>query len=383
MVRRYARRDDVRILHLTTFVQGGAGLAITELALAQVQTGHDVTVVTSRSGAPGYGNYPDYLDRLEAGGVTVACIDSLFDRGPSAHRDVSRFLDSQLDCCGSPIVIHAHAALPAAIGQAAATRAGRRVPVLQTMHGWGVDKTASQVAHDVRVLNSVDGVIVPARTSATLLHALGARPQHLAVVPYGVAPSRVPAADPLAVQMRAWRRRGDCVMSCIGTIGARKNQALLVAALPLVPASVRVQALFVGDGQADALRGQAEALGVADRVHVVGYRPDARRYLRESHALVLPSRSEGQPLAVLEAFCDGVPVLASRIPELSELVEDGVTGWLFEPEDAADLAGAIARATRAPGAARAIAARGRAVYRHRFTIERMVAGYMQEYARVS
>jgi glycosyltransferase involved in cell wall biosynthesis len=373
----------MRIFHLTTFVQGGAGLAIAELALAQVRDGHEVTVVTSRSGAVGYGNYPDYLARLEAGGVAVACIDSLFDRRPDAHGDVSRFLEERLDAPGSPIVIHAHAAVPAAIGQDAAARLGRPVPVLQTMHGWGVGKTASQAAHDVGVLNRVDGVIVPAHSSATQLHALGVRPRHLAVVPYGVAPSRQPAADPLAARMRAWRRRGDLVLSCIGTIGARKNQALLVEALALLPESVRVQAVFVGDGDAESLRRHSDELGVADRVHVIGYRPDARRYLRESDALVLPSRSEGQPLAVLEAFCDAVPVLASRIPELVELIEDGDTGWLFEGENAADLATATARVAAAPDAARAIAARARKVYRQRFTIERMVTGYMQEYARVS
>lgn len=98
---------------------------------------------------------------------------------------------------------------------------------------------------------------------------------------------------------------------------------------------------------------------------------------------MLPSRSEGQPLAVLEAFCDGVPVLASRIPELAELVDEGRTGWLFEPDDAGALAAALSRAAQSPDQLRALADAAQASYRDRFTIERMVANYMHEYARAS
>ena len=80
---------------------------------------------------------------------------------------------------------------------------------------------------------------------------------------------------------------------------------------------------------------------------------------------------------------DSVPVLASRIPELAELILDGDTGWLFDPENAGALAQALLRAASSPGDARALAARARTIYKDRFTVERMVAGYMHEYARAS
>lgn len=374
----------MRILHLTTFLQGGAGLAITSLAAAQAQAGHTVTVLTSRTGAPGYGNYAAFFNTLAAAGVPTVALDSLFDRRPEAHEPVARCLDAGLRGADAFDLLHAHAAVPAALARAAVQRSGRRVPVIQTMHGWGLSKTPAQAAHDVQVMNRVDRLVVPARTSADLLASLGVGRHHLGVVPYGVAPAAPPAAADLALhRMRAWRRRGDLVVCCIGTLGERKNQALLVDALALLPRDTSVHAVFVGDGAADPLHARAEARGVAARVHVLGYQPDARRYLREAHLLVLPSRSEGQPLAVLEAFCDGIPVVASRIPELAELVEHGRTGWLFDAADAAALAATLTDAAGSPGQARAVAARARATYQDRFTVERMVDGYMHEYARAS
>jgi len=374
----------VRILHLTTFLQGGAGMVITSLAEAQVREGHALAVLTSRSGAPGYGNYPAYLDRLAVAGIRVAAVDSLFDRRLEAQAPVAHYLDDALGGAGAFDILHAHAAVPGAVARAAVRRSGRRVPVLQTMHGWGIAKTPAQSAADVRAMNHVDRLVVPARTSAALLQSLGVRTAHMAVVPYGVAPAPAPTVTDIHVQhMRAWRRQGDLVVCCIGTLGERKNQALLVEALARVAPGVSIQAVFVGDGPVDSLRRRAEALGVADRVHLIGYQPDARLYLRESHLLALPSRGEGQPLAVLEAFCDGVPVLASRIPELAELVEDGRTGWLFDPEDAGALAAVLSRAAVAPGPMRALAAHARATYHDRFTVERMVAGYLHEYERAS
>jgi glycosyltransferase involved in cell wall biosynthesis len=173
------------------------------------------------------------------------------------------------------------------------------------------------------------------------------------------------------------------VVCCVGTLGERKNQALLVEALAELAPEISIQAVLVGDGPAGTLLALAEARGVGRRVHIVGHRPGARRYPREADLLVLPSRSEGQPLAVLEAFCDGVPVIASAIPELAELVSHGRTGWLFASEDPRALAAAMLHAAQGPEQARAIAAHARACYRERFTVDRMVANYMAEYERAS
>lgn len=376
-------REAVRILHLTTFVQGGAGLAMTELACGQARRGHEVTLVTSRTGVPGYGNYPDHLARLSREHVRVITVDSLFSRNPADHAAVSQVIDRDLGGASAFDLIHAHAAVPAALGAAAIARACRTLPVVQTMHGWGVSKTAAHAAFDVTVMNQVDRLVVPAPASAALLASIGVRQDHQAVVPYGVPDTRDTEPDALSTLMRGWRRAGHHVLCAVGTLGTRKNQRLLLEALAMDDSRVH-RLVIIGDGPQAPLKSAAIALGVADRVHFAGYRPDARRYLREADLLVLPSRAEGQPLTILEAFCDGTPVLVSAVPELSELVVPEGAGWTFIPDDARDLATALARAASIdPADRQALIERARSVYRARFTVDRMVDDYMTEYGRVA
>jgi glycosyltransferase involved in cell wall biosynthesis len=225
----------------------------------------------------------------------------------------------------------------------------------------------------------VDEVVVPSRASAALMQQLGVDPELITVVPYGVpdeAQRPLPSRD--AILLEDLRRRWTLVLGCLGTIGERKNQRLVIDALAQVRGVV-AGCVFIGDGDAAGLAAYARTRGVGDRTVVLGYRPEACQYLRRTDASVMASRSEGLPLAILEAFRDGVPVLAADIDELREVVTHGVTGLLFAPEDARSLAAAIESA--ACGGARSVAANARAEYESRYTVSRMVSGYGEVYAR--
>jgi glycosyltransferase involved in cell wall biosynthesis len=100
--------------------------------------------------------------------------------------------------------------------------------------------------------------------------------------------------------------------------------------------------------------------------------------------LVLPSRTEGQGLAVLEAFRARVPVVASDIPALAQLVDDRRTGFLFQPDDAAALASAISVALALPARDRDAIVRGaQARFLEAFTIDRMVERHEELYAQLA
>lgn len=373
----------MRILHLTTFLQGGAGLAITRLASAQRSAGHDVTMITSRTAAPGYGNYAQHLASLAAAGVPYHEVDSLFSREASANDAVRRFLLHRMGVDGPPAVVHAHAAVPARIGMDAMALAGADAPVLQSMHGWGIAKSAEQARADVQVMNDVSLVVVPSRSAARQMTRLGVDEGRLRVVPYGV--DTVPAAslpEPAAALLgqQGTDGRPIPVVSCIGTIGARKNQALLVDALALLPASARPVCLFIGDGDADGLRAHAAARGIDPWVWCLGQRADARLIARHTAWLVLPSRNEGLPLSVLEAFADHLPVIVSDIPELAELVDDGATGLRFRSESAASLAAALRRALAMPARTRqTITEAAWQRYSAQHQADAMVLGYGRAY----
>lgn len=372
----------MRILHLATFLQGGAGRIIADLALEQHLAGHDVGVVVSGTGAPGYGNYQAYLDELIGCGVSVRLVDSMFERQHAANLNVVRTLDELYPNGAEPHVIHAHAAVPSLV---ALLFAGvRRAPVslVQTMHGWGVVKTADQVATDVTLLNLVDRVVVPSGQSAGTLASLGVSAARISIVPYGV---RTEGAEPderdldTMQEMSRQRRRGALVAACVGTIGSRKNQVLLVEALAAMT-DARAFVVFVGDGDDTELRATIERLGVGDRVRVHGYSRAARRIAAAADVLVLPSRSEGQPIAVLEAFCDGTLVVVSDIPELAELVSDGVTGFRFSAGQAASLADVLGGvATLPPSTRRVLRERARSRYATQFTVPAMADAYFSIY----
>ena len=373
----------MRILHLTTSLQGGAGRIIVELAREQQRQGHEVMVVASRRAAPGYGNCQEYLDILSSLGMPVMLVSSTFDRTHLRTVAAATAIDRLIPTGREPEVIHSHGAVPSLIGLLLA--GVRRIPVgvMQTMHGWGRTKTADQASADVAVLNLVDRVAVPSAHSAALLTELGVQPAQIAIVPYGVTPpvAGLSEADEATwIAMARARHAGRLVIACVGTLGPRKNQTLLVEALARLD-RVNPLCVFVGDGDDRPLRQVVDHYRCGDRVRVHGYSRSARALAAGADLLVLPSRSEGQPISILEAFSDGLLVATSDIPEFVDLVDHGITGFHFRSDDAQSLADLVVRVAHLSNSnRRAIRVAARDRYMSHFTLTRMVERYDQLYA---
>ena len=358
---------------------------VASLAIEQRRAGHVVTVVTSRSGSDGYGNYDCYVDELAFAGVSVHLVDSMFARDQALNLAVVTHLDRIFEPGGEPDLIHAHAAIPSLVALTFAGARSRPIPVVQTMHGWGVAKTAAQAVADVALMNLVHGVAVPSERARQLLVSLGVSRSKVSVVPYGVLED---GADPdgedsaLIADMTAARQAGMLVVACVGTIGARKNQKLLVESMALSTASGSF-AVFVGDGDASELESAIDAAGVASRCRIRGYSAAARRIAAAADLFVLPSRSEGQPVSVLEAFADGTLVAVSDIPELVELVTDGTTGVVFQTDAPDSLANALVRVSKLSATERdAIRAKARHRFESSFTTAAMCGRYDTFYQSV-
>jgi glycosyltransferase involved in cell wall biosynthesis len=375
----------MKILHLATFLQGGAGRVLVDLVADQRGAGHDVGVVVTRTGAPeaGYSNHVTYLDELARLGVPVHLVDSMFVRDHAANLAVVRALGELCPPGHEPDVMHTHAAIPSLTALVFAGARRRPMAVVQTMHGWSGAKTPGQVATDVALMNLVDRVAVPSQYAADVIASIGVARCRIAVVAHGVGRGAgdLDLHDRAALRdMERARHAGLLVAACVGTLGARKNQRVLVEAIRRMTGPRSVYCVFIGDGDAADLDRAIAAAGLAGRVRVHGYCRAARRLAAAADVLVLPSRSEGQPLAVLEAFCDSTLVLASSIPELSELVEDGATGLRFAVDDAGSLATALDRLAIMPDAVRlAITGRARLLQASRFTTTLMANHYLDLY----
>jgi len=155
----------------------------------------------------------------------------------------------------------------------------------------------------------------------------------------------VPPADDLTRDLTAARSRGAPVLLCIGSVTENKNQRLLVDAvsrLSRMPREIPVFCAFIGEGPLiDELIGRAADRSLDDVIRFYGHRPNAAAYIPACDVMVLPSRAEGQGLAVLEAFRAGVLTVVSDIPALTELVTHGRTGLTFANDNADALASAI------------------------------------------
>jgi glycosyltransferase involved in cell wall biosynthesis len=190
------------------------------------------------------------------------------------------------------------------------------------------------------------------------------------------------AVDPAAVaRLREELALGeDPIVLMVGEFAPGKRHADLVRAFAALcrdrslPRPPRL--LLAGRGPlSGAVRAQAEALGVAPRVHALGMRPDVPVLLAAAQVLVLPSDREGLPRCVLEAMAMGLPVVGTRVRGTAELL-DGGCGALVEVGDVKGLAAAI-RGVLADPAAAAAAAR-RALERVRAHDERVVIRLHEE-----
>jgi glycosyltransferase involved in cell wall biosynthesis len=173
---------------------------------------------------------------------------------------------------------------------------------------------------------------------------LGIDPRSFVVVPHG--PGRPPVAQPAAEQPLRERLGldGRRLVLCVGAIRPHKNQRQLVEALPQLPADVAVVLAGAHELEAEALGPLAQRLGVADRLRMPGYLPDAEveGLWRMAACAAFPTRAEGFGLPVLEAMRRGVPVACSDLPVLHEV--GGDVAHYFALDDPRATAAAIVAA---------------------------------------
>jgi glycosyltransferase involved in cell wall biosynthesis len=368
------------VVHLTTYLQGGAGRAVADLACAQHLAGWRVLVVTSKTARGGFGNYPQYLTQLESAGVPCWLEDSLFLRDLAANQRVLTRL-ARAWAPGPGAVVHAHAGTPARIGLAYARTLTPRPLVVQTQHGWGANKTSEQAAEDIATLRAVDRVVVTSAATGDLLARFGVSAGSIAVVPCGLASvAPRPNLESLGI-VRRFHEQGRVVLGCVGSVTSNKNQTIVVRAVGR--AGGRLAAVIVGEGRERLARAIRDARASGD-VHLAGFQPDGDAWVASFDVLVAPSFTEGQGLVVLEAFRAGVPVVASDIAPFRALVEEGRTGWLFDPRDVASLLDALSRHAHAPQAQRdRIRAASRKVFEQEYTMDEMVRRHEQVYRAAS
>lgn len=202
-------------------------------------------------------------------------------------------------------------------------------------------------------------------------------PRRTLFIPNGVPP--FPPAAGSDVRAELGIAAAAPVLGVVGLLRPQKaHETLLRATALLAPEWPALQVLIVGDGPERArLERIVDELGVHANVRFVGLRTDIPDVLAALDIAVCCSDFEGSPLSVLEYMDAGLPVVATRVGGLPDLVDPGVTGLLVPPRDPAALAGAVAELLRDPARARAMGERGRERRRSEFDVS-VTVGRLEE-----
>ena len=166
-------------------------------------------------------------------------------------------------------------------------------------------------------------------------------------------------------------------------LGARDGADVLVDAAPAILArEPRARFLVVGEGaERRALERRCRELGLEDVVRWAGYRTDVRELLPACDVFVLPTREDAFPTAVLEAMAAGLPVVASRVGGIPEMVEGSVTGVLVPTGSPARLAEAVAGLLSDRRRAHGLGVAGRRRAREAFSTDAWLARLEGVYGR--
>ena len=190
--------------------------------------------------------------------------------------------------------------------------------------------------------------------ASRLLYEVEGDPERFVTIRYGVPIVEIDeylkATDRAVLRRKYGLPTNATIVLCMGTIEPRKSQAALATAFAELadryPDAVLVLVGDRGDPYSDAVRTVIDRLDLGDRIRLVPIVEDTRPWYRMADVLVSASDLESMPRSILEAMAFGLPVVAARAFGVGEIIDDGVTGWLFDVRDSVALREALDRVLR-------------------------------------
>ncbi len=275
-------------------------------------------------------------------------------------------------------ILHAHTR----VTQCVAALAGglSRRPYVATCHGFFKP-------HLGRILFPLWGsraIAISNAVAAHLTRDLRVAPVKVAVVPTGVDCARFTPMEPLQRQVLRARFGVDMQTPLVGMVARLsdvKGHRYLIAAMQgLLRRMPQARCLIIGDGPMEAeLKAQAQECGLGESIVFAAVNGVPEKLLPMFDVVAVPSVQEGLGLSAMEALACGIPVVASRVGGLPEVVKDGATGFLVPPQDPAALADAMHKLLADRILASDMGGRGREWIRERFAIDRMIDGILAVY----
>ncbi len=363
LTRHSAIRDRINVMQMTDITgRGGAEKALVDIALHLDRSKYNVTVCATRSA----GNYQPLLDEA---GVTT------FVQGRKSRWDLGQWIKlvrlmrrEQVD------VLHTHLFGSNTLGRLLGRLAG--VPVVIAHEHWST-KASREVWVDRALYRLSDRILVPSAASKEMVMRTEGIPAGKIDVVYNGVDTAIFAQGEKRGEVRSELHISSdaMVLGIVGRLSEEKGgvDVLIRAVARLCKSNPNLRLLVVGDGP---LRGSLEALAAESapggEIMFTGTRNDVAHLLSAMDLFVLPSLNEALPIVVLEAMAAGLPVIATRVGGVPEIVDHEKTGLLVEPGSEDSLYSALDRLIFDADLREQLAQAGRRRVASDFTIERMV-----------
>ncbi|MES2979583.1 MAG: glycosyltransferase family 4 protein [Pseudomonadota bacterium] len=363
------RRQQVKILHVTQTAHGGVGSYLEEMLTLQVKR-HGaacVRVVLPREHAEFFPGLPQECLLPYNSGKK--------GRLGSSMRMAERAMRSVLQW--RPDIVHLHATFSGCVMRPLLALLPRPPKIIYCAHGWSFERrkangmvTSSMAAVERHLSRLCSTVVCVSQFEAARAQAIGIPASRLRVVASGLADTPVP---PFEGDDALWPSDAIRVLF-VGRLDHEKGVDVLVSAMKIL--GEKAYAIVVG---AAVVAGYKSALDHPENVRYMGWlnREKIRPLYATADMLVVPSRYEAFGLSAIEAMRAGLPVIASRVGGLPEVVVDHVTGEMVEPGKPDQLAAAISRMGKAQ--CREMGTHARERFLEAFRIERTVEELGQVY----
>ena len=363
-----------RVLHIIDSLHlGGAQEVVLNLATCGSERFHHEVATLHGHGV--------YWDRLKEAGIRVFSL--------SPHKYLPLYFASipWRILCGRYDIVHCHLIPSNIIAKPLAALCGASVIINH-------DHTNDSYRAENRLLLAVDRFtnrfarhIIPVSASCRdfLMEYESIEPKRITLIPNAIDLRRFTPGSTTKAEARQKLgvKPGVPVLAGVGRLNPQKNFALfLEVAARLAQRFPDLHFLLAGDGPEEKmLRAKASALGIADRVVFSGYVADSRLVYLAADVLLMPSRFEGLPMTLLEAMAMGLPVVASRLDGIAEVIDDPDDGLLAPPDNADLFVDHVTALISNRELAMGIAKKARAKIERRFSVERLTAAVESIYDR--
>jgi glycosyltransferase involved in cell wall biosynthesis len=261
----------------------------------------------------------------------------------------------------------------------------KRWPWIAFAHGYTQDRWRARLYNraDQLLMRKPSHVCAVAEPVAQIVRRAGRRGP-ISIIPNAIEAAAAPPSADERHELRSsfGLEPQHFVLACLGRLSREKGvDVLLAAARDFIAENPETRVLIAGTGpEAHVLAREAAAPGLAGRVCLLGWIPRPQQLMAAADLVVLPSRSEGLPNVALESYEVGTPVLATNVGAVPQVILEGQTGWVVQPDSVSALLDGLRRAVQARADLRRYGLAGRQWVLDRFSIARRMAALDAVYA---